>query len=154
MHIATNPHTGGADRRRYGVLMSSMLSSMKRDWKAFKHDAPGTRFVAQNGRLQKRGTAAKVGLAIAGTVLLLGGVVLLFIPGPGLLVIVFGLALLAGLSSRLARTLDRAEPPLRQHAKQMRRGWHHLQIVERLGVFALSLGGLGAVGLGAFGLIS
>ncbi len=134
--------------------MASVMTSMKREWKAFKHDAPGTRFVKQHDRLQQRGTAAKCGLAIAGTVLLLGGIALLFVPGPGLLVIVFGLALLAGLSQRLARTLDRAEPPLRQRAKQARRGWQHLRIVEKVGVVALALVGVAAIGVGALRLLS
>jgi hypothetical protein len=129
------------------------ISDVKREWRAFKHDEPGVRFQHQHERLQKRSRALRVGLAAAGVVLTVGGIVLLFIPGPGLLVAVFGLALLAGLSNALAKLLDRAEPPLRHEAKLLRRGWHRLAGPAKVGLAGVALVGLGAIGVGCYGLI-
>lgn len=133
--------------------MASTIEEVKREWRAFKHDEPGERFQHQHDRLQKRSRALRVGLAAAGIVLTLGGIVLLFIPGPGLLVVVFGLALLAGLSNALAKLLDRAEPPLRHEAKLMRRGWNHLPGAAKVGLVGVALVGLGAIAVGLYGLI-
>ena len=134
--------------------MASTIDDVKREWRAFKHAEPGARFQHQHERLQQHSRALRVGLAAAGIVLTLGGIVLLFIPGPGLLVTVFGLALLAGLSNALAKFLDRAEPPLRHEAQLMRRGWHHLAGPAKVGLAGLALVGLGAIGVGLYGLIT
>ncbi|HEU4611640.1 MAG TPA: PGPGW domain-containing protein [Kofleriaceae bacterium] len=68
----------------------------------------------------RRHSALALGLGI---VLLAGGVVLLFIPGPGLLLILFGLALVASHSERLSRLLDRAEPALRRSGRRAKLRW-------------------------------
>ena len=130
------------------------ISDVKREWRAFKHDEPGVRFQHQHDRLQKQSHGLRVALAAVGIVLTLGGIVMLFIPGPGLLVAVFGLALLAGLSNALAKLLDRAEPPLRHEAQLLRRGWHRLAGSAKVGLVGLALVGLGAIGFGAYGLIT
>ena len=130
------------------------ISELKREWRAFKHDEPGARFQHQHDRLQKQSKKLRVGLAAAGVVLTLGGIVLLFIPGPGLLVVVFGLALLAGLSNSLAKLLDRAEPPLRHQAQLLRRGWNRLSGAAKVGLVGLALVGLGAIGFGLYRLIT
>jgi len=134
--------------------MASTIDDVKREWRAFKHDEPGERFVHQHERLQKRSRGLRIGLAAAGIVLTLAGVVMLFIPGPGILVAVFGLALLAGLSNSLAKLLDRAEPPLRRQGQLLRRGWHHLTGAAKVGVAGLGVLGLAAIGLGGYGLLT
>ncbi len=134
--------------------MASTIDDVKREWRAFKDDEPGARFQHQHDRMQKKARGVRIAQAAAGSLLTLAGVVLLFVPGPGLLVMVFGLALLAGLSSSLAKLLDRAEPPLRHQAQLMRRGWNHLAGSAKVGLVGLALVGLGAIGLGAYRLIT
>ena len=152
-HAAADAHTGGAQRRRYGENMGT-LADVKRDWRAFKRDEPGHRFQHQHERLTRKSLGLRVAMAIGGVLLLSLGVVLGFVPGPGLPLLVFGLALLAGLSGSLARTLDRAEPVLRDKAKQLGRGWHRLSRGSQIFAGALAVVGVAAVGLGAYRLIT
>ncbi len=151
-HTATTPHTGLVDARRYGSGMSP-LAEAKHQWRAFKHDKPGKRFQHQHDRLKEKGRGLRCGLAIAGIVLLAAGLALMVLPGPGIPLLVFGLALLAGLSGALARTLDRAEPVLRQEAKQLRRGWHRLSGGAKAGVCAVAVVGVTAVAFGAYRIV-
>lgn len=130
------------------------LADVKRDWRAFKRDEPGKRFQHQHERLQKKPTALRVAMAIGGVLLLALGVVLCFIPGPGVPLLVFGLALLAGLSSSLARALDRTEPVLRHQAKKLRRGWRGLSRASQILAGAVAVVGVAAIGLGAYRLIT
>ena len=71
------------------------------------------RLRAQRQRHRERRRVSRVGFAIAGFVLLLGGVAMLVLPGPGLLVIALGLGLLAlefdWAERWLERTLVRSE---------------------------------------------
>ena len=73
--------------------------------------------------MKRQSKAVRFGALALGALLVAGGIVMLFVPGPGLLVSVFGLALFAGHSRRLARALDRAEPPLRRRARAVKRWW-------------------------------
>lgn len=130
------------------------LADVKQDWDSFKDDEPGRRFRRQNGRLKNKPTAVRAAMAIGGIVLLAGGVVLCFIPGPGLPLIVFGFALLAGLSRSLARTLDRAEPVLRHKAKQARRGWSGLSRGAQVLAVAAAVVAVGSIGVGVYRLIT
>lgn len=130
------------------------LSDAKRDWRAFTRDQPGKRFEHQHARLSRKPVALRAAMAIGGVLLLSAGLPLCFIPGPGLPLIVFGLALLGGLSSSLARALDRAEPVLRHQAKQLRRGWHGLPRGSQVLACALAVVALAAVGVGAYGVIT
>jgi hypothetical protein len=131
----------------------SPMAEAKHQWRAFKHDQPGKRFQHQHDRLQEKGRGLRVGLAIAGIILLAGGIALLVLPGPGIPLLVFGLALLAGLSGALARTLDRAEPVLRHEAKQLRRGWHRLSGGAKVGVCAIAAVGLAALAFVAYRIL-
>jgi hypothetical protein len=111
-------------------------------WHAFKADPPGVRFRNQYRRMQSNGRAAFVGLIAIGAVLVLGGVALLFVPGPGLLLIVFGLALLTGVSKRLARVMDRIEPPVRRLAGRAKAAWKRAPVPVKLllGFAAIAIG--------------
>ncbi|MEJ7600606.1 MAG: PGPGW domain-containing protein [Kofleriaceae bacterium] len=73
--------------------------------------------------MKGRSKAVRFGALALGALLVAGGIVLLFIPGPGLLISVFGLGLFAGQWRGLARVLDRAEPPLRRRARAVKRWW-------------------------------
>lgn len=109
----------------------SALAKLESQWKAFKHDEPGHRFEHQHDRMKRAGRAWIVGTASIGAILLVGGVILLFIPGPGLLVSVFGLALIAGTSESLAKALDRAEPSIREKLREGKRSWQTASRAEK-----------------------
>ncbi|MBA3463832.1 MAG: hypothetical protein H0T46_28000 [Deltaproteobacteria bacterium] len=131
----------------------SPIAEAKREWRAFKNDRPGHRFQHEHDRLQQKGRGVRLGLGIGGVLLLAAGVALLVLPGPGIPLLVFGLALLAGLSGALARKLDRAEPVLRHEAKKVRRGWDHLSGGAKAAVCAVAVVGLAAVAYGAYQII-
>lgn len=82
-------------------------------WHQFKDGAPGRRFVDEHDRVVERSRATRVGVIFLGSVLIGAGVVMLFIPGPGLLAILFGLALIATSWRRLAAWLDLGEVRMR-----------------------------------------
>jgi hypothetical protein len=146
-------HTGGIAAQRYGETMSGAIDEIKREWKAFKTDAPGKRFEHQHDRMKRANRGARIGLAITGALIVAIGIALLVLPGPGLLFVVFGLALLAGLSGTLARGLDRVEPKIRKQAKLMRRGWRQLSGAAKVGAGALGALGAAAIAFGAYHLI-
>lgn len=105
----------------------SMFAMMREAWKAFRGDRPGERFRNHYRRLRESGSATlRVIALLTGAVLIAGGVILLFLPGPGLLFLVFGLALFAGESRTLAGWLDRAEPPVRRRLAAIRRRWRQI----------------------------
>jgi hypothetical protein len=81
-------------------------------WHSFRDGRPGRRFVEEHDRVERK-PVARVAAAALGIVLIAAGIVMLFIPGPGILAILFGLALVATTWRRLARWLDLAEVRLR-----------------------------------------
>lgn len=103
--------------------MDGALAHVKAEWKLFKHDSPGVRFSKHRERMQHRSKKAKAAALAAGFILLAGGAVMLFIPGPGLLVILFGLGLLASQSAPLAGFLDRLEVRARRLGRHLKQRW-------------------------------
>jgi hypothetical protein len=91
-----------------------------------------------------------VAQVVLGIALLAGGVVLLFIPGPGLLLIVFGLAMVAGTSRTLAGLLDRAEPPARERATRAKRWWTRSPAIVKAGLVLVALAGAAAATYGMY----
>lgn len=103
--------------------MTSPIAVLKSDWQHFKADPPGQRFVRQRERANRRSRAQTILFLVLGLVMVAGGIVLLVFPGPGIPLIVLGLALIASVSQRLARVLDRAEPALRRRWAAIKRWW-------------------------------
>ena len=87
-------------------------------WQQLRSAEPGRRFREHHERVKDRHIAVKLALAAIGTVLIVAGFVMLFIPGPGILAIVVGLALVAAGSSRLSDALDRLEQRIRSWRKR------------------------------------
>ena len=83
---------------------------------------PGRRFQDRYRRMREhKGSAWKrCALFIAGILLTAVGIFFLVVPGPGIPILVVGLALLAQESVTLARLLDRAELKLRRIWKRWR----------------------------------
>jgi hypothetical protein len=105
-------------RRRNKGGDCGMLEGLKKNWQQLKRGKPGHRFQERAERNQRRGSnqrwLARWLEPIAGVILALAGVVLCFIPGPGLPLIIIGAALLAERSLFIARVLDWIEVKLRK----------------------------------------
>ncbi len=102
-----------------------MFEKAKEYWRCFKESKPGHRFKdryhqRQQSRRSARFSLTAVFMIVAGTlVLLLGGVVSLTVPVPGLgwLLLFLGLGMFAGESKLIARFLDWVEVKLRRAAR-------------------------------------
>ncbi|WP_371495105.1 hypothetical protein OG871_07115 [Kitasatospora sp. NBC_00374] len=89
---------------------------------------------------------ARVALAVGGSVLVLVGVVLLVLPGPGLLLVLAGLILLSRAVPALARYVE----PVRSRAMQ----GAEASVASRWRILGSVLAGLGLIGAGvAWGLL-
>ena len=102
-----------------------------KQWKTFRDDKPGERFLnLYERRRESRGGAFSWGrLAIVGggIALILAGLFFLAAPGPGTLVLIAGLGLVASESKILAKGLDWAEVKVRPYAERALKIWHSLQ---------------------------
>ena len=74
-----------------------------------------------------------------GLALIALGVVLLFVPGPGILLILLGCGLLARESRRMAAALDWAEPRVRAATRRARAAWGRASPPLRALAMALAL---------------
>lgn len=98
-----------------------MLAGAKREWRTFRDDEPGDRFANHHRRAHRSTSKVVRGVRILiGAVLFVGGIVLLFVPGPGLLLMLFGVALFAGESAWVAERMDRAEIGTRKRWRRLR----------------------------------
>jgi 4-amino-4-deoxy-L-arabinose transferase-like glycosyltransferase len=87
-----------------------MFDSLKRRVRRFTAAPSGTRFRAYHERLAQRPNLMRTLLVVGcGLILLALGMVMLVLPGPGLLVAAIGAALIAGESMWVARLLDRVD---------------------------------------------
>jgi hypothetical protein len=104
--------------------MADIVQSMKKSLTLFARDKPGQRFIHHHRRSRQNYSLSRRVLRIAaGTILTAVGVLLWFLPGPGWLFVLFGLALFAGESRVLSCFLDRVEVALREQARRVRQWW-------------------------------
>jgi len=103
--------------------LQSVFEGLKQEWKGFAEAKPGERFRAHQATLAQKSRVALIGRAAFGVLLFAAGVVMLFAPGPGLLVMVFGFALAAGQSHWVAARLDRGEVAGRAAWGKLKRRW-------------------------------
>ncbi len=120
-----------------------MLEELKKSWRVFTKSRPGERFQRLYGA-RKEPRLYRILLTMVGVLLLVGGVVLLFIPGPGLLLIAFGAALIARESLWLAKRLDRLEPVLHKLGRKARSFWKKASTGARAAIVAAGV--IGAAG--------
>jgi hypothetical protein len=87
------------------------------------HSQPGRRFQERYRRMHADKTSLwkRCAFFCAGVLLSLVGMFFLAVPGPGIPILVIGLALIAQESKTLARCLDRTELKLRAWWKKVRR---------------------------------
>jgi predicted benzoate:H+ symporter BenE len=85
------------------------------------HGSPGRRFQDRYRKIgEKAGAWKRAAYLVAGIVLTVVGIFFLVVPGPGIPILIVGLALLAQISATVARLLDRAEVRLRRWWKKLR----------------------------------
>lgn len=87
-----------------------MFDSLKHRVRRFMAAPSGMRFRAYHERLAQRPSLMRTLLVVgAGLILLALGMILLVLPGPGLLVAAIGAGLIAGESLKVAKLLDRVD---------------------------------------------
>ncbi|MEP6861154.1 MAG: PGPGW domain-containing protein [Deltaproteobacteria bacterium] len=119
-----------------------------------RNDPPGERFQRQYDRLQQHSAVVRVLLSIAGGLLVAAGVAFLVLPGPGLPLLVVGLGMLAGLSHKLARALDRAEPFVRAQLHRVARRWRQLTGYGKAAIVAVAALITAGVGFGVVQIVA
>ena len=106
-----------------------MLDELKKPWRTFRNAKAGQRFEKLHDARSE--SPPPIVFYAIGAVLLAGGVVAALHPGPGLLLIAFGGALIARQSAWLARRLDRLELRLRRLGRKARTGWRRSPVAVR-----------------------
>jgi hypothetical protein len=87
-----------------------MFAALKRRMRRFAATPRGSRFRVYHERLAQRPNLMRTMLVVGlGLILLALGMIMLVLPGPGLLVAAIGAALIAGESMAVARLLDRVD---------------------------------------------
>jgi hypothetical protein len=129
-----------------------MAEGLKEGWRRFKAGAPGERFREhyRHRRESSPGGARRYLVMAGGIILLLLGLFLLPAPGPGMVVVALGGALMAGESYAVASLLDWLEPRVRRIAVAGGHWWKRASpaLKNTLLVAAAGLGA--AAGWGAY----
>ena len=91
---------------------------LKDDWRQFRSAKPGRRFIEQfeTNQQERASKWTRVALVSLGIVVVLVGLVALPAPGPGILIVAAGAALLARESRWIAERMDSVELRLRRLA--------------------------------------
>lgn len=133
-----------------------MLGKFTRPWKAMVDARPGKRFRARyEQRRRMRASALWTPLyLIVGSALFVLGLTMLVAPGPGLLVLFIGAALIGQESLVVARALDRTEVGLRCAAKAVLRLWKRAPLVAKAGMIVFAAFALAGAGWGAYAVLS
>ncbi len=114
-----------------------MLKNLRKHWETFKSSRPGHRFQdIHKRRAKKDGTKSshlrRVFMIGLGLLLTAAGLVFLPAPGPGSLVLLAGIGIVASESLLVARALDGMELLLRPWALRAVHWWHGLSRRTRL----------------------
>ena len=133
----------------------NLSTRLRSRWRSFADARPGHRFVEQyhQRRRVRNSTLGSLFEILIGIALLMVGLTMLVTPGPGIVILLLGLSLLAHHSLWVSSALDHAELRLRQWGAWLRRRWRTSALSRVLICFAgLLLTGL-MVGATVFGLM-
>ena len=121
------------------MQIRGMLEALRKHWREFDQAAPGRRvqerYQRQNRR--RRSWLWKPLVIAAGFLILLVGVFLMAVPGPGLLIAALGAGLMAEESRLAAAALDRVEVGSRRVAAQLLQAWNRASLVVRAVILLL-----------------
>jgi hypothetical protein len=134
--------------------MVPMFKSLQNTWRHFRDAEPGQRFLLRY-REHKSGTSSKFSVLISvtlGLALLAAGVLGLVFPGPGLLGLALGAAVLAQESEKASKALDRLELWIRRQVTAFKRWWGRAGLLSKFLVTAAAciVGFAGAAAVGYF----
>jgi uncharacterized protein (TIGR02611 family) len=120
------------------------LDTIRGNWRQLKNGKPGQRFrdfhEARRKRREDGFSLERVLVLSGGFLLLVGGLAIGWLPGPGGFVSIFGAALLATEFRPLARLLDWAEVRTRRAAKWLRLHWQRSPLALKIvSVIAIAL---------------
>lgn len=142
-------HARAGRRRRHA------MSSLRDRWHDFAAAEPGTRFEREydlkHGEAQPRWK--RILAVLFGVTVVLVGIVGLPAPGPGILVIGIGAALLGRESRGIARWLDRGEITVRRQAARVARWWRGLGGWGRAALVVVTVAGAAGIGVVAVRLL-
>lgn len=126
-----------------------MIDKLKRTWKRLRESEPGRRFRDYHDRRRESGGSPvrRALWAGVGVVLLVGGVVLLAIPGPGIPILFLGGGLLARESRLVATAMDTGEVWLRKAFSWGMAVWRRVPLWGKALIVALALAVAAAAGL-------
>jgi hypothetical protein len=98
-----------------------MFSRLKRQWRQLRADPSGERFRRRYERRkqERRSPLGRTAWTLAAIVLIGAGVVAIPLPGPGALLVVLGLAILAEESRTVATVCDRADAGLHKLLRRL-----------------------------------
>ena len=116
---------------------STLMGRIRQHSREFEISRPGRRFIERYERRQRSGRNTRKVLKIAiGCLLLLLGILLLGMPGPGLLVLLLGAGLVAEQSYVAARALDKAEVRTRRLGASALRLWRRRPLLAKIVLLA------------------
>jgi uncharacterized protein (TIGR02611 family) len=99
-----------------------MLDGLKRKWSEFRKSPPGHRFRERYERQRKKNKGHPNCLNVVGGIaLIVVGIIFLPMPGPGSIIICFGLVLIASEFRHIAQFLDWSELRIRKFLRRFRR---------------------------------
>lgn len=133
------------------IFTQNPLAFIRERWRKFSRGRPGHRFQQRydlNCKDRKKRHWTRFLKPIAGLALFVIGVILCFLPGPGVPFLIVGGAFVADVSRPVARALDWTELTIRNCINRGRRWWKRLPKTSRYA--ALVLGACLACG-GAYG---
>jgi uncharacterized protein (TIGR02611 family) len=134
-----------------------MIDQAKRTWQAFRRSQPGYRFQERYNRRQQTTSGPfdpkNVVYLLAGIAIIVVGVVLAPIPGPGGIIAFVGLALIGAEFLPIARALDWGELRIRGVVRWARNMWRVLPLGIRVGIGLLAALIVVVVGYGAYQVV-
>lgn len=116
-----------------------MLNAIKDEWHRFKSSEPGSRFIDYHHRVKEASTASRLARIGLGLVLFAAGVIMLVVPGPGILFMVFGLACFGGESAWVAKGLDQLEVKARAGWRWCKAKWLGMPAVGKVLVVTVAM---------------
>src|SRR5215210_230667 len=139
------------------VECRGMIERAKENWRRFKQGKPGHRFQDHHHRYQRsyRSRSYLRGLfsIIWGLLVVVVGIIAVPAPGPGWLIILLGLGVIAGESLSFARSIDRVEVRLRQLARLVAGAWAISPFLVKVLIVLTVLACATALGYGMYRLI-
>jgi hypothetical protein len=135
--------------------ISSMFATIKQNWDRLKRGTPGQRFQQEFRRRQRsRRSVVQKAVYIAGGILIVAaGLFFLLAPGPGTIVLLVGVGVIAQQSSLAARALDSLEIRARKLRNHSWGVWRRSSPALKMVLMFLATALLVVVALGAYQLL-